>query len=149
MVESHARMGLLNRLLGRTPTLVPADDVVMLRSLLLTEADPIMRHVVYGELARCLYESRHDFTSALDEFDDVCLEHDQEMETIRAALLQRYALLPEIELYARAVARCQAAQDWRGAVLWAERGLEVYGDEGLPAAVRKLARHARIARQRV
>jgi hypothetical protein len=136
-------MGFLKRFLGRTPALVPADDVVTLRSLLLTERDPITRHVIFCELERCLYESRHEFTSALDEFDDVCLEHDSEMDTIRVALLERYTHLPEIELYTRAVTRCQAARDWRGVARWSERAIEVYGDDAIPEAVEKLVRLAR------
>jgi hypothetical protein len=115
----------------------------MLRARLLTERDAIMRHVVYTELERCLWASRHDFTAALDEFDDVCLDHDQEMPRIRAALLRRYARLPEIELYPRAIARCRAAHDWRGVARWAERGIEIYGDDALPGTVEKLARSAR------
>ena len=139
-------MGFLKRSLGRKPALGAAGDVVALRSLLLSEDDPLMRHVVYEELERCLWESRQDFTSTLDEFDDVCLEHDGEMDAIRVALLERYARLPVIELYGSAAQRCRLAQDWRGVARWAERGVEVYGNDGQPEAVDALLR---LARQRV
>jgi hypothetical protein len=125
-------MGFLKRSKGRKPALGAAGDVVALRSLLLSEEDPMMRHVVYGELERCLWEARHEFTSALDEFDDACLEHDREMDAIRAALLRRSARLPVIELYGNAARRCRLAQDWRGVARWTERGLEVYGEDAGP-----------------
>jgi hypothetical protein len=140
---------MLKRLFGRTRSRMPAGDVVLLRSRLLTERYPIMRHVIFTELERGLYAAREDFTAALDEFDDVCLEHDAEMPVIRAALLEHHERLPEIELYALAARRCRAAGDEQGAARWVQRGLEIYGDTAVPEAVAKLARHARTARQRV
>jgi len=44
-------------------------DMVPLRRLLANERDPIDRHFMLAELAKCLYKSRDVFASALDEFD--------------------------------------------------------------------------------
>jgi hypothetical protein len=114
-------------------------DIVDLRKLLAAENDPIDRHFMLAELGRCLYKSRDAFTSALDEFDAVCVQHDAEMHRIRPALYDKFGSVPIIEMYRQAAIRCQKAQDWRQLRFWAERGLVVYGSEAArPEAVADL-----------
>jgi hypothetical protein len=108
---------------GNDPTAVR-----QLRSLLANERDLIDRHYMLCELEHRLYRSRDAFTSALDEFDVVCHEHDDEMEAIRPALLDKFGAVPVIEMYRQAVIRCQKAKQWHAAQTWAERGIVVYGD---------------------
>jgi predicted Zn-ribbon and HTH transcriptional regulator len=119
-------------------------DVVVLRKLLAGENDPIDRHFMLAELGRCLYKSRDVFTSALDEFDAVCVQHDAEMDSIRSALYDKFGSVPVIEMYRQATVRCQKARDWRRMRFWAERGLAVYRAEAArPEAVADL--HKRLA----
>lgn len=92
---------------------VPA-DIVTLRKLLVTETDPIDRHFMLSELGRCLYASRQASASALSEFDAVCVQHDAEMDNIRAALCEKFGRVPVIEMYRQAAIRCQKARDWSG-----------------------------------
>jgi predicted Zn-ribbon and HTH transcriptional regulator len=114
-------------------------DIVVLRKLLASETDPIDRHFMLAELGTCLYKSRDAFTSALDEFDAVCDQHDAEMTTIRAALFDKFGSVPVIELYRQAAIRCQKAREWTRMRSWSERGLAVYGaDAARPEAVADL-----------
>lgn len=114
-------------------------DIVVLRRLLETEADPIDRHFMQIELGKCLYKSRDAFASALDEFDVVCAQHHGEMDAIRAALVDKFGCVPVIDLYRQATIRCQKTRDWHSARTWAERGLVVYGsDAARPEAVADL-----------
>jgi hypothetical protein len=50
------------------------------------------------------------------------------MGTIRPALLDKFGVIPVIELYRQAVVRSQKAKNWPAMREWAERGIRVYGD---------------------
>jgi len=104
------------------------EAIEQLRLLLEAERDPIDRHYMLCELEHRLYRSRTVLASALDEFDAVCAKHDEEMVTIRPALLDKFGAIPVIEMYRQAVVRCQKAKLWPAARGWAERGIAIYGD---------------------
>ena len=107
-----------------------SDDTAIeqLQSFLEAERDPIDRHYMLCELEHRLYRSRTVLPSALDEFDVVCSQHDEEMVVLRPALLDKFGVIPVIEMYRQAVIRCQKAKLWPAARQWAERGIAVYGD---------------------
>lgn len=111
-----------------------------LRQLLASDPDPIDRHFIFAELETSLYRCRDAFASALDEYDTVCEQHHAEMtETIRAALLTKFAKVPRIETYKQAAIRWQKNGDYETALRWVTRGLEVYGDQAArPEAVEDL-----------
>lgn len=130
-------------------TQLPGDDLVataLLRSLLESADDAIDRHYMFSELEHRLYRCRNTVASALDEFDAVCRQHDEEMDFIRPALLSKFGVVPVIEMYRQATIRCGKATLWQAARQWAERGLSVYGeDAGRPEEVedlRKRVAHA-------
>jgi hypothetical protein len=106
------------------------DDAAVnqLSSFLEAERDPIDRHYMLCELERRLYR-RRSLPSALEQFDAVCSQHDEEMVTIRPALLNKFGAIPVIAMYRQAAIRCQKAKLWRDAQQWAERGIAVYGDQ--------------------
>lgn len=106
-----------------------ATACAQLRELLQHTDDPIDRHYMFAELEHRLYRSRKNNPSALDEFDKACREHDREMETIRPALLEKFGAVPVIEMYRQAAIRCQKEKCWEAARIWAERGIEIYGDD--------------------
>jgi hypothetical protein len=121
-----------------------ATAIQRLRTLLKDERDPIDRHYMLCELEHRLYASRNAFASALDEFDAACNQHHEEMVTIRPALLAKFDVIPVVEMYRQAVIRCQKAKQWEAARDWAERGVELYGDQAArPQDVEDL--HKRIA----
>jgi hypothetical protein len=97
--------------------------------LLAAEQDPIDRHYMYCELEARLYRARKARPSALDEFDEICALHHEEMATLRPALLAKFGAVPVIELYRQASIRCQKSREWEAAYEWAQRGLEVYGEQ--------------------
>jgi rubrerythrin len=103
--------------------------IKQLRSWLETDPDPIDRHYMMNELEERLYKSRDAFESALEEFDDVCRQHDVEMNTIRPALFEKFGRIPVLDTYRQAAIRCQKARDWAGMRHWAERGLSIYRDQ--------------------
>ena len=111
-------------------TLASDDEAAVgqLRALLTNEDEPIDRHYMFCELEHRLYRLRHS-TAALDLFDETSEQHHAEMSTIRGALLEKFGVVPVIELYRQAAIRCQKAKDWELARTWAERGLSVYGDQ--------------------
>jgi hypothetical protein len=102
--------------------------VGQLRVLLTSEDEPIDRHYMFCELEHRLYRMRQS-PSALDLFDEVCERHDSEMPAIRDALVEKFGVVPVIELYRQAAIRCQKAKAWGLALTWAERGLSIYGEQ--------------------
>jgi hypothetical protein len=103
--------------------------VAQLCALLENEGDPIDRHYMLCELEARIYRCRDSRLSALDEFDAVCAKHHNEMITLRPALLDKFGVVPVIEMYRQASIRCQKSKQWEEAREWARRGLAVYGDE--------------------
>jgi HIRAN domain len=127
-------------------TLVEEDGVAVrqLRSLLESERDPIDRHYMLCELEARLYRCRDTIASALQEFDAICAQHHEDMLTIRPALLDKFGVVPVIEMYRQASIRCHKANHWEAAREWAQRGLDVYGDQAArPEVVDDL--HKRLA----
>lgn len=127
-----------------------AADTVLLRKLLDDERDPIDRHFMLVELAKCLYKSRDAFASALTEFDAVCEQHHEEMAAIRVALVCKFGSVPVLDLYRQAAIRCQKTRDWERMRTWAERGLDVYGTEpARPEAVADLQKRLALAESKL
>ena len=113
---------------------VPDDDVraiPYLRKLLAAETSPRERHYMFAQLEHHLYHSRGAFSPALAEYDDVCRNHDAEMDTVRSALTADFGGVPFLELYRQAAVRHQHAHDYETALWWAERGLAIYGELAL------------------
>ena len=76
---------------------LPADDIraiPALRRLLGGQTDPLTRHFIYEYLEARLYRSRDTFASALDEYDQVCQQHDAEMDGIRQACISKWGDVP-------------------------------------------------------
>ncbi len=130
-----------------------ANDITaikQLRSSLDNERDPFDRHYMLCELEKRLYKSRDAFASALDEFDAVCRQHNEEMVTIRSALFDKFGVVPVIDMYRQAAVRCQKAKDWPAMRDWAERGIRVYGEEAArPEAVEDLHKRASYATAKI
>lgn len=104
----------------------PIGAISRLRELLQHDPDPIDRHFMYCELEERLYRSRDAFSSALAEFDEVCVRHDVEIDGIREALLAKFGKVPLLETYRQMAIRQQKAKKWSDAIWWAERGLALY-----------------------
>ena len=118
--------------------------IKQLRILLENEHEPIDRHYMLCELESRLYRGRDGFASALEEFDAACRQHDEEMSSIRPALLSKFGVIPVIDMYRQASIRWRKARDWQAARDWAERGITVYGSEAArPEVVEDL--HKRVA----
>jgi hypothetical protein len=118
--------------------------IEQLRRLLVDEQDPIDRHYMFCALEERLYRCRDRRDSALTEFDAVCIEHHREMPVLRPALVKKFGAVPVIEMYRQAAIRFQKAKQWEPVREWAQRGLELYGDEAArPEAVEDL--HKRVA----
>lgn len=97
--------------------------------MLETDSDPIDRHYLMSELEKRLYRCRDAFSSALEDFDAACRQHDLEMVAIRPALFEKFGKIPLIDTYRQAAVRCQKARDWEAMRDWTERGIKVYGDQ--------------------
>jgi hypothetical protein len=113
---------------------LPADDagaIAELRKLLQIEDHPIERHYILAELEHHLYKCRTTNERALEEFDALCRTHDEEMPTIRPALLAEFDGLPLIMLYRQAAIRWQKAKHWEEVRRWATRGVAIYGSDAL------------------
>jgi len=125
---------------------LPANDtraIPMLRRLLAEEQDPLDRHFMYAQLESLLYRSRDTFASALDEYDQACLQHDGEMDGIRVAFMAKWNHVPVLETYRQMAIRQQKAKDFTRALWWAERGLSLYGNDcARPEAVDDLRHRA-------
>ena len=121
-----------------------ATAIAQLRSLLQSVSDALDRHYMFCELEHRLYHCRDTVVSALDDFDTVCRQHHDEMPVIRPALLDKFGVVPVIEMYRQATIRCAKAKLWQASRQWAERGISVYGDDAArPEVVEDL--HKRVA----
>jgi hypothetical protein len=112
---------------GLRPT--PASPPSMLRQLLKREIDAIDRHYMHAHLQTLLYRSRDVFTSALDEYDQACHQHDAEMDSIRAAMMAKWGQVPVLDTYRQMAIRQQKAKNFEQALWWAERGIAIYGTD--------------------
>ena len=65
------------------------------------------------ELEDRLSRSRDVFASALAEYDDTCMRHDGEMDSIRDALLDKLSNVPVLETYRQVAIGQQKAKDWK------------------------------------
>jgi tetratricopeptide (TPR) repeat protein len=121
---------------------LPGDPIAAishLRRLLQHDPDQIDRHFMYCELEDRLYRSRDAFSSALQEYDDACAQHDAEMGRIREALFAKFGKVPLLDTYRQMAVRQQKAKNWTDAIRWAQRGLSLYGqDAARPEAVEDL-----------
>jgi hypothetical protein len=121
----------------------PIRAIPQLRQLLAKERDPIDRHFMFHQLETVLYKSRGAFTSALDEYDECCRQHDAEMETICVAFMSKWGLIPWLHTYKQMCIRLAKAKEFEQALWWAERGLGIYGENaGRPDAVEDLRKRA-------
>jgi hypothetical protein len=115
-----------------------------LQRLLADEREPIDRHYMFCELESRLYHGREARPSALEDFDAACEQHHGEMSVLRPALVSKFGVVPVIELYRQAAIRCQKAKRWEAAREWAQRGLDIYGEQAArPEVVEDL--HKRFA----
>lgn len=110
-----------------------ARRIGQLRKLLTTEVNPIDRHFMFARLEKDLYYCRDTFESALSEYDEACVLHDSEMESMRPALIAKFGKVPMLETYRQMCIRQQKAQAWAAGLLWAERGIALYGSEAADA----------------
>jgi hypothetical protein len=114
-----------------------------LRKLLVQEQDVLDRHFMYAQLEAILYRCRDAFSSALDEYDDTCRQHDHEMDGIRQACMAKWGNVPLLETYRQMAVRQQKAHDYSQALWWTERGLSLYGNDcARPEAVADLRNRA-------
>jgi hypothetical protein len=103
--------------------------IAKLTALLVSDPDPIDRHFMFVELESRLYRLRDVEDGALGDFDAVCARHDAEMVTIRPALLAKFNAMPYLETYRQQCIRQQKAKDFARGLWWAERGLDLYGED--------------------
>lgn len=100
-----------------------------LSTLLKDTSDPFERHYMFCESEHRLYRCRNKVASALDEFDVVCEQRHSEIGSIRRALVERFGAVPVIELYRQASIRWAKVNHWAASQEWAQRGINVYGDQ--------------------
>lgn len=112
----------------------PAQRLIALRKLLDDEVQPISRHYLMCELEAELYAFRDTFPTALEEYDSIAERHDSEMTAIRPALMEKFGRIPLLETYKQACIRQTKAKNFTNALSWAERGLEIYGDDAYDVA---------------
>lgn len=132
---------------------IPEDSIAAitaLRGFLKEETDSINRHFMFCDLEAALYRSRDAFTSALDDFDETCRQHDAEMEGIREAFIAKWGDVPLPETYRQMCIRQQKAKNFEQALWWAERGIAVYGDDAArPEDVEDLKKRAETYRAKL
>ena len=125
---------------------LPDDDIHRIKALrkaLAAESSVIGRHFIYAELEAALYRCRDAFSAALDDYDKVCWQHDDEMDSVRSACLAHWAKVPELGTYRQMAIRLQKQHKHRQALWWAERGIALYGnDAARPEAVDDLRKRA-------
>jgi predicted Zn-ribbon and HTH transcriptional regulator len=132
---------------------LPEDDIraiTMLRQLLTRYEDPLDRHFMYAYLEALLYRSRDAFASALEDYDQACHHHDEEMDGIRQAFVTKWGRVPVLDTYRQMAIRQQKAKNFEQALWWADRGLALYGENAArPEAVEDLRQRSATYRARL
>jgi hypothetical protein len=133
---------------------LPADvarRILKLRALLEEDSDPISRHFMFTMLEEDLYACRDLWDTALGEYDEVAEQHHSEIVNgLRDALFAKFGSIPLIDTYRQAAIRTQKARDWEASLRWAQRGLDVYGEDAArPEAVEDLRNRAERARAKL
>jgi hypothetical protein len=132
---------------------LPAGDIHRIKALrkaLATESNAIGRHFIYAELEAALYRCRDVFSSALNDYDKACWQHDDEMDSIRSACIEHWGKVPVLDTYRQMAIRHQKQHKYRQALWWAERGIALYGnDAARPEAVDDLRKRAADYRAKV
>lgn len=112
-----------------------------LRELLPAATDVLDRHFMFNELEARLYRSRDLYPTALDEYDEACRIHDEQMEGICLEFRSKWGEIPVLDTYRQMCIRQQKQQNWQGVIWWADRGLHLYGeDAGRESAVEDLTK---------
>jgi len=119
---------------GRWRGIDQRDSFVTIRGaqeFLRSETDALERHFAYNLLEEALYKCRDTISGALEDFQTICEQHDQEMTDIRPALMSFFGRIPLLPTYRQmAIARSKAG-DRVAAADWCRRGLDIYGDDAL------------------
>jgi predicted Zn-ribbon and HTH transcriptional regulator len=101
-----------------------------LRELAETNQEPVSRHFIFSRLEGLLYGYRDDLPDALDEYDRWAEQHHQELAAgMRQVLIEKFGSLPRLETYKQSVIRQNKAKNYEAAAMWADRGIEMYGDD--------------------
>lgn len=101
-----------------------------LRGLAESNQEPISRHFIFSRLEDLLYGYRDDLAEALDEYDRWTEQHHQELAAgMRQVLIDKFGALPRLDMYKQACIRHSKAKNYADAAMWADRGLEIYGED--------------------
>jgi hypothetical protein len=111
----------------------PEQRIARLVDLLDTSTEPISRHYMHALLVSDLYKQRERSPGDMAAFDVAAADHDQEMDALRPALVDKFGGVPLIETYRFASIRHGKAGDYITAIDWCERGLALYADQALTA----------------
>jgi hypothetical protein len=103
-----------------------------LRQQRATDSDPLTRHFQFAELEASLYRHRDRYDSALTDYDEACVRHDAEMESICAAFMAKEGEVPLLDTYRQMAVRQQKKGDWAACRWWADRGLALYSQHRAP-----------------
>jgi hypothetical protein len=110
-----------------------------LHSLLQSEDEFIDRHYMFCELEARLNRHRKSDATQHADFHAMCERHHKEMAAIRPARIEKFGVVPLIEMYRQAAIRWQQAKQWDAVRDWATHGLDIYGHEAArPEAVADL-----------
>jgi hypothetical protein len=100
---SATSIGRLEWLVTLSPDSVKA--IKQLRALLDNESDSVERHFMYHELETRLYKAREVYPTALDDYDNVVVRHNIEMDIIRSILLEEFGEIPVLDIYKQCAIR--------------------------------------------
>ena len=98
---------------------LPIDNrraIAKLQTLLENDPDPIDRHLHVHGTRGTVVQNRDAEPGALLEYDAVCVQHDSEMDRIRAELFAKFGAVPLLETYKQQCVRQQKAKDYGRAV---------------------------------
>jgi hypothetical protein len=100
-----------------------------LRDLAEKNQEPISRHFIFSRLEDLLYGYMDDLPDALDEYDHWAEQHHHELAAgMRQILIDKFGSLPRLETYKQSVIRQNKAKNYEAAAMWADRGVEMYGE---------------------
>jgi len=108
----------------------PKEIAKKAETVLLHNRNPETRHFAYNFLEKALYRLRAE-PGRLEKFEEVCLQHDSEIQSMLPGLRAHDGHLPVIPMYKQMAIYKEKAGEYEGAIEWCNRGLATYRNDGI------------------
>lgn len=103
----------------------PQKSIAIAEEILSISKNPLDRHFAFNYLEKALYRLREE-AGMIERFENACIAHHQEIDSIVPTLRAHDGLLPVIPMYKQMAIHKEKTGDLQAAIEWSKAGLWVY-----------------------